>query len=469
MKGSFREVFLLLLLETAFFGVVLLFLLAEGIITILAVILGTIVVSFIIVREPSVSAFFQGLFTSKRKIALAWGVVFILGLPFLLHKSPYLIHILFMAGLYAALAIGLDFQVGSTHLVNFATAADYGIGAYTAALLSVKFGWSFWVVLPLGGVAAALFGFLLGLPTMKTKTYYLSLVTIAVGLIIYLLLNNFSWTGGPNGVSSLSEHRKIFFWVFASHIWDRTSIPGQFLLPGSAAPFPRVYRGTEIVQFNPPEADEGLIPRPLGRLRWFPTDTPLLAAGKFILVRPRTGQILFSNMRIDKLKTHQIVKMGISVVPEGRQLFPKLTVAESLRIGAYLENNNRVIRERMEKVFQVFPILRERINQVAGTLSGGELGILSIARSLMSEPKMMILDEPSLGLAPKITSRVFKAIKDINEKGITILLIEQNAKKSLRISNYGYILQKGQIVARGDVETIRQSDTVKKAYLSHVS
>jgi len=203
VKGSFREVFLLLLLETAFFGVVLLFLLVEGIITILAVILGTIVVSFIIVRRPSISAFFQGLFTSKRKIALAWGVVFILGLPFLLHKSPYLIHILFMAGLYAALAIGLDFQVGSTHLVNFATAADYGIGAYTAALLSVKFGWSFWVVLPLGGVAAALFGFLLGLPTMKTKTYYLSLVTIAVGLIIYLLLNNFSWTGGPNGVSGI--------------------------------------------------------------------------------------------------------------------------------------------------------------------------------------------------------------------------------------------------------------------------
>ena len=126
-----------------------------------------------------------------------------MALPLLLHESPYPIHMLFMAGLYAVLAIGLDFQVGSTHLVNFATAADYGIGAYTAALLMVNFGWPFWIVLPLSGLAAALFGFLLGLPTMKTKTYYLSLVTIAVGLIIYLLLNNLSWTGGPNGVAGI--------------------------------------------------------------------------------------------------------------------------------------------------------------------------------------------------------------------------------------------------------------------------
>ena len=112
---------------------------------------------------------------------------------------------LFLAGLYTTLAIGLDFQVGAANLVNFATAADYGIGAYTAAMLAVHFGWSFWVVLPLGGLAAALFGFLLGLPTMKTKTYYLSLVTIAVGLIIYLLLNNLSWTGGPNGIAGINR------------------------------------------------------------------------------------------------------------------------------------------------------------------------------------------------------------------------------------------------------------------------
>ncbi|MFH1123231.1 MAG: branched-chain amino acid ABC transporter permease [Pseudomonadota bacterium] len=198
-----RGLALLLFLETLFFAMVLVFMLVEGIIPILAMILGTILISFVIVKLERLNRFFHDLLNRHKKAALGWGILFVLGLPFLLHHSPYSIHMLFMAGLFAVLAIGLDFQVGSTHLVNFATAADYGIGAYTAALLAVKFGWSFWIVLPLGGLAAALFGFLLGLPTMKTKTYYLSLVTIAVGLIIYLLLNNLSWTGGPDGVAGI--------------------------------------------------------------------------------------------------------------------------------------------------------------------------------------------------------------------------------------------------------------------------
>jgi len=203
VKNRLADPIILLLLETLFFGLVLIFLYVEGIVYILAVILGTILTSFFIVRIKAINIFLQGLFNRHKKLAIAWGLVFVLILPFLLRTNPYLIHILFMAGLFAILAIGLDFQVGSTHLVNFATAADYGIGAYTAALLSVNYGLSFWVLLPISGLAAALFGFLLGLPTMKTKTYYLSLVTIAVGLIIYLLLNNLSWTGGPNGVSGI--------------------------------------------------------------------------------------------------------------------------------------------------------------------------------------------------------------------------------------------------------------------------
>ncbi|MBW1999306.1 MAG: ABC transporter ATP-binding protein [Deltaproteobacteria bacterium] len=184
------------------------------------------------------------------------------------------------------------------------------------------------------------------------------------------------------------------------------------------------------------------------------------------LVRPREGRIIFSGIPIQRLRTHQIVKLGISVVPEGRQLFPKLTVAETLRLGAYLENSKEVIRSRMEKVFELFPILAERTRQVAGTLSGGELGILSIARSLMSNPKMMILDEPSLGLAPLITSRVFEAINAINKRGVSVLLIEQNARKALGISSYGYILQKGEIVLQGDSRVLRESEMIRRAYLS---
>ena len=183
------------------------------------------------------------------------------------------------------------------------------------------------------------------------------------------------------------------------------------------------------------------------------------------LVKPRKGRITFSDVRIEKLKTHQIIRMGISVVPEGRQLFPKLTVAESLRLGAYCENNKKIITSRMAKTFEIFPILKERMEQLAGTLSGGELGILSIARALMAEPRMIMLDEPSLGLAPIMTSRVFDAISDINRSGMTILLIEQNAKKSLQVSSYGYILQKGEIAAEGDVETLRESETVRRVYL----
>jgi ABC-type branched-subunit amino acid transport system permease subunit len=203
MKKGLGGLLLLLFLESVFFALVLVFLIVEEIIPILAVILGTVILSFVMVKHERLNAFLQNLFDHYRKTAVAWGLIFVIGLPFILHDSPYLIHLLFLAGLFAVLAIGLDFQVGSTHLVNFATAADYGVGAYTAALLAVNFGWSFWIILPLSGLAAALFGFLLGLPTMKTKTYYLSLVTIAVGLIIYLLLNNLSWTGGPDGIAGI--------------------------------------------------------------------------------------------------------------------------------------------------------------------------------------------------------------------------------------------------------------------------
>jgi branched-chain amino acid transport system ATP-binding protein len=183
------------------------------------------------------------------------------------------------------------------------------------------------------------------------------------------------------------------------------------------------------------------------------------------LVRPRKGEITFSGSRIERLKTHQIIKLGISVVPEGRQLFPKLTVAETLRMGAFFENDPSVIRKRTEKVSDIFPIIKERIHQLAGTLSGGELGMLSIARALMADPKMMILDEPSLGLSPIVTGRVFKTILEINCTGITILLIEQNARKSLRISSYGYIMQKGEILGEGDVASLKESEIVRKAYL----
>jgi branched-chain amino acid transport system ATP-binding protein len=183
------------------------------------------------------------------------------------------------------------------------------------------------------------------------------------------------------------------------------------------------------------------------------------------LVKPRSGKIFFEDTRIDQQKTHEIIKKGIAAIPEGRGLFPKLTVSENLRIGAYSYNDSNMIKGKMEGIFLIFPILRERIYQLAGTLSGGEQGMLSIGRALMSSPKIMLLDEPSLGLAPMIINRVMKAIREINRQGATILLIEQNATKALSIASYGYVLQKGEMTAEGDSDKLKQSEVIRAAYL----
>ena len=183
------------------------------------------------------------------------------------------------------------------------------------------------------------------------------------------------------------------------------------------------------------------------------------------LLKPLRGQIYFENRRIDQLKTHQVIRLGISVVPEGRRLFPEFTVYENLRVGAFSEKNLSLIEKRMEELFGIFPILRERQHQLAGTLSGGEQGMLTIARALMASPRMLLLDEPSLGLAPIMVRELFRVVKRINDGGVTILLIEQNANKSLSIASRGYVLQKGKIVAEGTKEELKQSEVLRLAYL----
>lgn len=190
-------------LETAIFLALVAFLEVEGVAAILVTILGTIGISVAVGRMGQLSRILKAAFQRQRRFAIGLGALYALAFPFVLHENPYAIHMLFVVGIYAILAIGLDFQVGASNIVNFATAASYGVGAYAAALMAVHLGWSFWVILPLSGLTAALFGFLLGLPTMRTKVYYLSMVTLAAGLIIYLLLNNLSWTGGPNGIAGI--------------------------------------------------------------------------------------------------------------------------------------------------------------------------------------------------------------------------------------------------------------------------
>ena len=184
------------------------------------------------------------------------------------------------------------------------------------------------------------------------------------------------------------------------------------------------------------------------------------------LVKPTHGEIHFEGKSVGHLKTNQIIALGISIVPEGRRLFPKMTVLENLRLGAFFLRDARRLEERVERVFQLFPTLKTRINQTAGTLSGGEQGMVAIGRGMMSKPKILLLDEPSLGLAPRLVQEYFDTIRQINREGnITILLIEQNAAKALSIADGGYVLQKGRIIAQGTPQKLMTTEVIRKAYL----
>ncbi|MDI6600764.1 MAG: ABC transporter ATP-binding protein [Thermoanaerobacteraceae bacterium] len=183
------------------------------------------------------------------------------------------------------------------------------------------------------------------------------------------------------------------------------------------------------------------------------------------LLKPLSGQITFYNKRIDSLSPDQIVKLGVSHVPEGRQIFPGLTVEENLKMGAYVNYKPREVAKKIDMIYEVFPRLKERKKQLAGTMSGGEQQMLSIGRGLMSEPKLLMLDEPSLGLAPIIIEDIFKKIKEINELGTTILLIEQNANLAFAVSDYAYLLAVGKIVMEGETRVIRENKMLLAAYL----
>lgn len=184
------------------------------------------------------------------------------------------------------------------------------------------------------------------------------------------------------------------------------------------------------------------------------------------LIKAQGGEILYEGRNVANLPPHQIVKLGISHVPEGRMVFSNLTVMENLMMGAYLRKDRQAIRRELDYVFGIFPRLKERQKQVAGTLSGGEQQMLAIGRALMSKPKFLMLDEPSLGIAPLLVKTIFEKIVEINrEHGISILLVEQNANLALEISRYGYVLETGCVILRDESAKLRQSEQVKSAYL----
>lgn len=183
------------------------------------------------------------------------------------------------------------------------------------------------------------------------------------------------------------------------------------------------------------------------------------------LLKPREGSIRLEGEVLAKYKPHEIVYKGVTMVPEGRGVFSRLSVLENLEMGAYSRSDRSEIRQDLERQFTLFPRLKERRSQVAGTLSGGEQQMLATARALMARPKLLLMDEPSMGLAPILVENVFETIKEINAEGITVLLVEQNALMALSVANRGYVIQTGKIVLHDSAENLTQNEMVQKAYL----
>jgi branched-chain amino acid transport system ATP-binding protein len=183
------------------------------------------------------------------------------------------------------------------------------------------------------------------------------------------------------------------------------------------------------------------------------------------LLRPRQGHIRLGGDDLSHYKPHEIVAKGVIQVPEGRRVFGRLTTTENLEMGAYTRSDRRAIAESIQKVFTLFPRLKERRSQVAGTLSGGEQQMLATGRALMANPKVLLLDEPSMGLAPVLVDSIFDTIRQLHKQGTTILLVEQNARKALQVANRGYVIQTGEVILRDTAESLRQNEVVRKSYL----
>ncbi len=183
------------------------------------------------------------------------------------------------------------------------------------------------------------------------------------------------------------------------------------------------------------------------------------------LLSPKKGQVIFEGTDITKVPAHKIVGLGMAHVPEGRRVFANLSVYQNLKLGAYTRKDKEEIESTLEMIYKRFPRLEERKNQLAGTLSGGEQQMLAMGRALMSHPKIILMDEPSMGLSPILVNEIFDIIRSVNETGTTVLLVEQNAKKALAIANRAYVLETGRIVTSGDAKELMNDDTIKKAYL----
>lgn len=222
------------------------------------------------------------------------------------------------------------------------------------------------------------------------------------------------------------------------------------------------YGGIHALKDISLEVDEGEVVTLIGANGAGKTSTLRAISG---LTSIKSGEITFKNKSLNKVPAYKVVADGMSHVPEGRRVFSNLTVMENLELGAYIRKDKKGIKDDFEMVFEKFPRLKERMNQLAGTLSGGEQQMLAIGRALMVRPELLLMDEPSMGLAPIVVQEIFNIIKEINKSGTTILLVEQNAHMALSIANQAYVLETGQIVMKGDPKELLNDDSIRSAYL----
>jgi len=222
------------------------------------------------------------------------------------------------------------------------------------------------------------------------------------------------------------------------------------------------YGAIEVLKGVSLHVDEGEIVTLIGANGAGKTTTLMTICG---VLRPRAGKIEFRGQNLLPLPAHAIVRLGIAQSPEGRKIFPRLTVLENLEMGAFTRNDPGEVKRDVERMFERFPILAERRDQAGGTLSGGEQQMLAVARALMARPKLLLLDEPSLGLAPLIVKKIFDVISELNQQGVTVLLVEQNARAALKLAHYGYVLETGEITIQNTAEALLADERVQSAYL----